>query len=322
MVGTWQSCYDGNPKNRLRMKLNSLFLALLFFPLICFSQGISIHGIVYEKRTHKPISGAEITTLGNQRRNVSVTDDNGFYKLDLLPHVKPGQQITLLVKKAGYRPANKNIGVSSEVQFPVELEKDMGAMLPRGKLKIDTLFNLVGKDVKTIAFEMIVSNPTTQDVQINGASLFNKYEIRKASFSPFFYKANYEIRFDSISSEVINDTSTHRQFKINVFEGTDSLGYRSSGTSTYINSNKILSVSADVRFPLFLMLPKNSRMKIRIVFSSPRKKLTDEEESGFRSATGTMSSLSKSFKVILSLDGDKKLTYNSEDIFLIESIFK
>jgi hypothetical protein len=118
------------------MKIYLSIILIAFSSLVCIGQGISIHGIVYDKETYKPVPGAEVSTLGNQRRNVSITDDHGFFKLDLLPHVKPGQSITIIVSKDGYKASKTNVGVSSDAPTPISLEP-ASARPPKSQITIN-----------------------------------------------------------------------------------------------------------------------------------------------------------------------------------------
>jgi len=99
-----------------------LFAFSLMLPGLEAQTTLTISGIVSEKGTGNPISGAEVSIVGG-RANQDVTDSTGKFSLTLTPDVRPGTRIRIRVVKEGYEPWTDNIAASSEIPLPISLKK-------------------------------------------------------------------------------------------------------------------------------------------------------------------------------------------------------
>ena len=81
-----------------------------------------MRGIVSDTRTRKPVQGASVSAIGKEARAPDVTDRNGRFDIELVPGIKPGDQIRLRVEKEGYKPYDEKIVASEKALVQVPLE--------------------------------------------------------------------------------------------------------------------------------------------------------------------------------------------------------
>jgi hypothetical protein len=98
-------------------------LAFSFLPATTRAQAtLTIVGIVTEKGTGDPVSGAAVSVVGG-KANEYVTDSEGKFSLTLTADVKPGATIRIRVVKDGYETWTNDIAASAGIPQPVSLKK-------------------------------------------------------------------------------------------------------------------------------------------------------------------------------------------------------
>ncbi len=110
------------------MKLDSLltFFILLFSSALFAQSKQTIRGQVLDKDSKYPLIGAKVVSLDTSNFNATVTDDNGYFRLEV-----PLGRASIRVSYIGYNDAtfnNLQINAGKETQLMVELEEKVSAI--------------------------------------------------------------------------------------------------------------------------------------------------------------------------------------------------
>jgi CarboxypepD_reg-like domain len=107
----------------MRRQISAFLLALpLLLSTVGAQASLTISGVVTEKGTGNPVSGAEVSIVGG-KANQDVTDSEGKFSLKFSSDVRPGTVVRIRVVKKGYETYTDSISVSSELSVPVSLRK-------------------------------------------------------------------------------------------------------------------------------------------------------------------------------------------------------
>lgn len=107
----------------MRRQISVFLLSLPFLLSTLEAQtSLTISGVVNEKGTGNPVSGAEVSIVGG-KANQDVTDSVGKFSLKFSSDVRPGAVVRIRVVKKGYETYTESISVSSELSVPVSLTK-------------------------------------------------------------------------------------------------------------------------------------------------------------------------------------------------------
>lgn len=81
----------------------------------------TLSGIVFDAKTHAPVSQANVSLVGGQATHDDTTDASGKFVLHLISTVRRGDIVALRVQKAGYEVCSEKVAVAPELPMPIQL---------------------------------------------------------------------------------------------------------------------------------------------------------------------------------------------------------
>jgi len=115
------------------IKIRTLLILLLSFPIIAYCQKITITGQITDIH-NEPISLATVDIVGKNASNTS--DDYGVFHITMPSNVKRGDVIVVRVSKQGFKTLTKQVSVSS-LSMPIHLVKIKNFVVPKAKALSD-----------------------------------------------------------------------------------------------------------------------------------------------------------------------------------------
>jgi hypothetical protein len=109
----------------MKHPIQTLFLTLpMMLSSLCLPQvkNLTMAGIVTDKISSRPVEGARVTIIGNKGKADATTDSEGAFVVSLAQGVKEGDTVRIQIEKAGYKPYEELLAVSSEIPLRVPLE--------------------------------------------------------------------------------------------------------------------------------------------------------------------------------------------------------
>ena len=86
------------------------------------AKNLTMSGFVTDKVSSRPVEGATVTIIGNKGKADATTDSDGAFVISLAQGVEEGKTVRIRIEKAGYKPYERLLAVSSEIPLRVSLE--------------------------------------------------------------------------------------------------------------------------------------------------------------------------------------------------------
>ncbi|MFM7358770.1 MAG: carboxypeptidase-like regulatory domain-containing protein [Sediminibacterium sp.] len=157
------------------MKKKFLFVALVIsLPVLIFGQAASIHGVVLDSLTNKPLSGVSVSISNNKG---TITDNKGLFSLTSQLFSK-GRESKLSVSYVGYRPIVVPVLSTGEA---IEIR-----MAPIHKELPEVILSSKTKSIVERAVEKIPENYPINPIIIKGLMRVNV----SVNDTDYFYKSD------------------------------------------------------------------------------------------------------------------------------------
>lgn len=111
--------------------MKNLFIFIFFVPFISYSQGRAITGQVLDAIDKNPVGIVDVSVVG--KGLTTTTDDEGAFYMRLPEKISNGEVLTLRFIKNGYKPATRQITVSSLIIQQKLFKVDIFASTTRTK---------------------------------------------------------------------------------------------------------------------------------------------------------------------------------------------
>jgi hypothetical protein len=274
------------------------------------SSSLQLRGKVTDSADGKPIQGATVSIDGGLARYDAVTDSAGTFRLLLLPQVLPGSALRIRVQSPSHQSYERDVAASADVLVDVSLVRIVKPPKPLRRIESVILLKPHPKDMTRRAFEVIVSNNSSEMLRIS--KLVVQLELKRVlqGMTGFVRKLDYALAIDSMMSNAIvgrADASSNEGFG---YPMTGEYGYEKSTGDGWI-------WRASLSAPLLLNLDSKDRVAVRIQLVSPQFTETEKDMDSGVGAYTSSQEISRRFRVTLVADNGEALSWTGDDLTLL-----
>lgn len=180
---------------------------------------------------------------------------------------------------------------------------------------IEKINILKGISTENLCLDVIISNSTHKLVWASNFSLEAEIIISGSGFSPFMYKAEYQLKMPYYLKHLLSDSSKSIYQTIGqIYEGDDKEYYQECvGYFNYVNASTGLIWKIKITAPVqFKIMPKD-KLALRVILLKPQKVLEREHKHGEMIARITYGVTLNQGEFRLEIDNGKELSYKISD---------
>jgi len=253
-----------------RYTVATLVLSVCAVPVA--ADKVSIHGLVVDKQSARPLPGALVSVSGGLGRCDVLTDEEGSFFLPLVDAVKPGQLIRLRAEGDGYKPSDVQVPASNESVTTIKLLRVAGVAARQPRPVIEQVVVLANKDDSDRTIEVQVANRSNKPVWLQRLQIRADYVLSTGGMTGFLSRVSYDVSVEAASAGKIVGKAEPVEIA--------GPGYDATGFFRYTFSSEERSWRGGISANCPLRIDALDKVLIRLNLKNPKRVLRQTEEEG------------------------------------------